>query len=191
MDKTIEKIIKEKLLTGYDPVTIDVRARCDVKEVNATLKVTIEGKDYTIYGDDIINDASMKVAAEVLATLPRTEVRDALPEEGNTVCPAAEGTFTGNGETTNFPLPIEETAEVTSPFSDDNPPSSPYDSSDEAFLEKFVDFIGANSYEHTGIDEATGKGTFDILDSEGGLMASGTIGDLEKVIASLNEELNS
>lgn len=172
MDKTIENIIKEKLLTGYDPVTIDVRARCDVKEVNATLKVTIEGKDYTVYGDDIINDATMKNSAEALANIrelsggeyPRcTVAENALPEEGNTVCPAAEGTFTGNGETIN----------------------------DEVFLEKFLDFIGANSYEHTGIDESTGKATFDILDSEGGLMASGTIGDLEKVIASLNEELNS
>lgn len=187
MDKTIEKIIKEKLLTGYDPVTIDVRARCDVKEVNATLKVTIEGKDYTIYGDDIINDASMKVAAEVLATLNANKevAENALPEEGNTVCPAAEETFTGNGETTNFPLPIEETAEVTSPFSDDNSPSSPYTTKDAAILEKIIDALGADHFEFGGIDEDSGMGIFDILDSEGGLMASGTIGDLESIASDL------
>lgn len=66
---TLEEKIREKLATGYDPVTVNVSARADNGD---SLEVIIEGVGYIVRGDSIkgpITSAEEVVATESKATL--------------------------------------------------------------------------------------------------------------------------
>lgn len=81
MPKTLETTLREKIATGYDPITISVSPR-DINQENIT--VTIEGVLYSISGNDVSNLTPRLVepAADAEVSTPASEpVDESQPAE--------------------------------------------------------------------------------------------------------------
>lgn len=97
--KTLETTLREKIATGYDPVTLNVAVRA-VNEEN--VEVAIEGVKYSVRGN-VVSEFRTRDSAPVEPT----------PEEGNTNSPKSE------------PVVASDAAPVTSsPTTDGENPAS-------------------------------------------------------------------
>jgi len=85
--KTLETTLREKIATGYDPVTLNVAVRA-VNEEN--IEVSIEGQKYSVRGNTV-----SEVHGRGQDHVPTEPVGEALPEDGNTNSPKSDPDDTG------------------------------------------------------------------------------------------------
>lgn len=101
MSKTLEAVIREKLNTGYDPITLTVGAR-GINENN--LEVDIEGINYSVSGNELScldlepasessNTPADNSGTDGCGVLSQEELDTTAPtpEEGSTVSPQSAG----------------------------------------------------------------------------------------------------
>lgn len=81
--KTLETTLREKIATGYDPVTLNVAVRA-VNEEN--IEVSIEGQKYSVRGNTVseVRGRGFQPAST------ETVGEDVLPEDGNTNSPKSD-----------------------------------------------------------------------------------------------------
>lgn len=102
---TLEEKIREKLATGYDPVTVNVSARADNGD---SLEVIIEGVGYIVRGDSI--KGPITSAEEVTTASPQPDAVSSDDVAGDETGAVAAGVSEGAGDSAEV---IDEPEQVS------------------------------------------------------------------------------